>query len=301
MFSVEDFRFLVHIAGSKSLAEVSRKLNVTPSAVTQRLKQIEERSGVCLVDRSTRQLSLTGEGEMVVAYSHRVLYDVEELIADLEKSRNTVVGKLCIVAPLQFGRLYVAPAISRFCKQFPKLKIELDLSESPNVLFQKNYDLAIHIGELPDSGLYVRKLAPNKRLICAAPSYVNIESYPRTPDDLRHLRCIVIRENNEDVTMWRFAKAGKISHIRIDPKYSSNDGEVVRNWVLDGHGIMVRSEWDIASDLKEGRLVQLLPDYTLPDANVVALLSHRAGRAARVSAFLDAFHKELTPVPWRGD
>jgi DNA-binding transcriptional LysR family regulator len=299
MLSIEDLSFVIQISASNSLAEVSRKLNVTPSAVTQRLKQVEDRAGVCLVDRSTRQLCMTSEGELVVTRGRTILYDLDDLTVDLDMRRDIVTGKLRIAAPLRFGRLHVAPVISRFCKNFPDIKIELELSERPNMLIHDNYDLTIHIGELLDSGLIVHKLAPNKRLLCAAPRYLAENGYPQTTNDLRRHKCIVIRENDEDVTMWRLTRSAETSHIRIDPKYSCNDGEVVRNWALDGLGIMVRSEWDIASELKSGRLIQLLPGFTFPDADVVALLSHRAGRAARTSAFLEELYQEFTPVPWR--
>jgi DNA-binding transcriptional LysR family regulator len=299
MLIIDDLRFMIQISGADHLADAARHLNITPSAVTQRLKQVEKRAGVRLVDRSTRRIGLTSEGQLVVTRARTILSHLDNLSMDLDTRRDTVSGVLRIAAPLFFGRLYVAPVIFQFCQKYPDVKIELDLSERPNKLRHEKYDVIIHIGELPDSEMIVRKLAPNKRLLCAAPGYLAEDHLPKEPADLQNHNCIIVRENDEDVARWDFTRAGESFQIRIDPQVSCNDGEVIRTWVLNGLGIMVRSEWDIASELKSGRLIRLLPEFDLPDADVVALLGHKNGRVARTSAFLKELSSRLTPPPWR--
>ena len=282
-----------------SLAAVARSMDVTPSAVTQRLKQVEERAGVILIDRSARRLSLTNEGELVAARGRAILNDIDDLADDLAARRDVIAGHLRVMAPLTFGRHYVAPVVADFQTRHPEVKIDLFLSDKPAVGTSGNFDLTIHIGELPDSSLIMRKLAPNKRLLCASPDYLRGKGTPGTPDDLRRHTCIAIRENDEDVTMWRLTKSGKTAHIRIDPALACNDGEVARTWALGGKGIVIRSEWDVADAIRADKLVRVLADHTLPDADVVALLGHHRGRTARTTAFLETLAENLKSVPWR--
>jgi len=299
MVTIDDLRFFAKLASADSLVEVARKLDVTPSAVTQRLKQLEERAGVRLIDRTARRLSLTSEGELVAARGHNIVNDIDDLVDDLAARRDEVTGQLRIMAPLTFGRHHIAPAVARFRQYYPEVKIDLFLSDKPIVTSAENFDVTVHIGELPNSSLLMQRLAPNRRYMCASPDYLARQGQPNTPDDLRRHDCIAVRENNEDVTMWRLTKNGKTAHIRMTPTLASNEGEVARNWAIAGHGIIVRSEWNVAKALSSGQLVRVLPEFTLPDADVVALLGHRHGRTARVSAFLMLLRDELTPTPWR--
>lgn len=299
MLTADDLRFFSKVALAPSLAAVARELDVTPSAVTQRLKQVEERSGVLLIDRSARQLSLTNEGELVAARGRAILNDIDDLVDDLAARRDVIAGHLRIMAPLSFGRHHIAPVVAQFRGNHPEVTIDLSLSDRPIIATGENYDISIHIGELPDSGLVMRRLAPNRRFLCASPDYLARQGCPNTPDDLRRHACIAIRENNEDVTMWRLTRKGKTAHIRVKPTLASNDGEVARKWAIDGHGVLLRSEWHIAEALRSGELVQVMPQFTLPDADVVALLGHHRGSTARTIAFLNRLQQELKPPPWR--
>jgi len=299
MITTDDLRFFARISAETTLTAAARALNVTPSAVTQRLKQVEGRAGVRLIDRSARRLQLTNEGELVAARGRTILNEIDDLVEDLAARKDSVAGHLRLIAPLPFGRRFIAPAVSQFRVCYPDVKVDLYLSDRPIAGTGENFDITIHIGDLPDSSLVMQKLAPNRRILCASPSYLSRRGTPETPSDLRRHDCIVIRENNEDVTMWRLTGHGKTEHLRIDPVLSTNEGEVARAWALEGQGILIRSEWDVAGAVQAGQLIHLLPDYSLPDANVVALLGHRYGRAARTTSFLKMLHENLTPVPWR--
>lgn len=299
MISLDDLRFFALIATSGSLAEAARALDVTPPAVTQRLQQLEARLGVRLVNRSTRKLSLTAEGALLTERGQLIVSDLDDLAETLSSRADVVAGHLRVAAPFGFGRRFVAPAISAFRHEYPSTSVTLELSNDPLQYASDTWDVVIHIGQLKDSQHTMIKLAPNERVLCAAPGYLAQKAPLASPDDLRHFDCAVLRENDEDVTLWRLTCAGQPPvAIRVRPAISSNDGEVIRSWGLAGLGIILRSEWDVAEDLKAGALVRVLPDWRPASADIVALFAgrHQTARAAR---FIDILRRSLAPVPWR--
>jgi DNA-binding transcriptional LysR family regulator len=301
MFSMDDLRFIVALAASNSLAATARALDVTPPAVTRRLQLIEKRLGLHLVDRSGRRMVMTDAAERLVTGARQIIEQIGELTESLSTQRTMVSGHLRIVAPLGFGRRFVAPGIARFQAVHPEVSIRLTLSDRPARLENDACDLIIYVGKLRNSSLIKKRLAPNERFLCAAPGYLARTGTPRKPEDLLKHDCIALRENDEDVTMWRFtsANSGKQTRVRIEPNLSSNDGEVVRAWALAGAGIILRSEWDVADDIHAGRLVRVLDGWRLPSAHIVALVSTRSGRSARTEMFLKYLQAQFTPVPWR--
>jgi DNA-binding transcriptional LysR family regulator len=301
MLSTDDLKFVVALAVSNSLAATARVLNVTPPAVTQRLRSMEKRLGLHLVDRSGRRMVLTNEGEHLVIGARQILEQLGELTDGLSAHRSLVSGHLRVVAPLGFGRKYVAPEVARFHATHPEVTVRLMLSDRPARLEDDACDLLIYVGQLRNSSLITKRLAPNERFVCAAPEYLARVGVPKQPSDLLKHDCIALRENDEDVTMWRFTPANreKTIGVRIEPSLSSNDGEVIRAWALAGAGVIVRSEWDVADDLGAGRLVRVLDKWRLPPANIVALLSTRSRRSARTTMFLNHLQAVLTPTPWR--
>ncbi|WP_279358271.1 LysR family transcriptional regulator [Methylobacterium indicum] len=302
MLATDDLRFFLAVAEAPSLAAASRALDVSPPAVTQRLRALEERLGTHLVDRAGRHLALTDEGELLAERGRAILDALGELDEALAARRGQVVGHLRVVAPLGFGRRHVAPVAAAFQAAHPGVAIDLTLSDRLGGVPEGTFDLAVHVGEIAGAapGLIARRLAPNARIVCAAPAYLAARGEPSVPDDLRRHACIALRENDEDVTLWRFARDGREARVRIEPRLASNDGEVVRGWALAGRGVILRSEWDVADDLRAGRLVRLLQDFAAPEAPVVALIgARRRARAARTRRFLDALAAALDPAPWR--
>ena len=295
-----DLRFFVTLAGAPSLAAASRVLDVSRSAVTQRLAQLETRLRCRLLDRSKRRLRPTAEGELLLARARTLLSDLDDLAGLLNARREVISGHLRVAAPLGFGRRYVTPLVAVFRERFPGVSVTLTLTDHPATASEDNWDVIIHIGELRSSSLVMVRLAPNDRIVCAAPSYLGKHSVVRAPADLAAHACLALRQNEEDVTLWRFTdRRSKTIPVRINPAMASNDGESVHAWALAGLGIMVRSEWDVADDLRSGRLRRLLPNYGLPSADVVALLGRRGGRTARANAFLKLLQESLKPTPWR--
>ncbi|MCJ2049982.1 LysR substrate-binding domain-containing protein [Methylobacterium sp. J-070] len=303
MIDTEDLRFFAVVAASPSLAAAARALNVSPPAVTQRLRALEKRLRVHLMDRSGRGLTLTDEGELLAEHGRDLLAAFDDLDNALAERRGEVIGHLRVVAPFGFGRRHVAPVVAAFRILHPGVRVDLLLSDRLGRMPSEMWDLAIHVGEIKEAtpSLTVRLLAPNDRVLCAAPAYLAQRPAPLTPAELKDHVCIALRENDEDVTLWRLCSTdGTEERVRIEADLTSNDGEVVRGWALAGLGVIVRSEWDVADDLRTRRLIRVLEGYALPPAPVVALLgSNRRARAARTERFLAALRQSLDPLPWR--
>lgn len=300
MISSEDLRFFNVLATSVSLAEAARKMDVTPPAVTQRLRVLEARIGIRLIDRSSRKMTLTDEGSLVASHGTIVAEAMEALSEALANRKKAVSGHLRIAAPHGFGRLHVAPVVDAFAKTHAGVTVTLDLSDHPGAQLLESSDVIIHIGPPGPMNQIVTTLAPNRRILCASPDYLADAAPIQSPSDLMRHRCLVVRENDEDVSLWRFLHPSREPEtVRIRPTMCSNDGAVVREWAVAGQGVAIRSEWNIAGDLAAGRLKRVLPSWEVPPADVVAMLGTRFGRSARTTAFLAMLRQSLSPAPWR--
>lgn len=295
-----DIRFLLTIRESGSLIAAARKLGLSPSAVTQRLQQLEKKLDTQLVNRSARRLQFTEEGLLLCERGGELVEQFDALFEDLQMRRGGLVGTLKINAPLGFGRRHVAPAIAGFRQQHPDIDIALTLSDQPLTETRDPFDIVVHIGELPVSNRVGYAIAPNARFVCAAPLLLKRFGLPESPEALSTLPCIVLRENNEDVSLWQFSKGRTRRSVRVSSGLSCNDGDVIREWACEGRGVILRSEWDVADDIATGRLVRLLPAWKTPDANVIALTHHRAGLPARTRHFMHYLQSQFRPSPpWR--
>jgi len=190
-------------------------------------------------------------------------------------------------ATMGFGRSYMAGAISSFAQQFPELDIQLLLTDHPMNLAEEALDIGIRFGEPPDARVVARKIAPNKRQIFAAPSYLKVHGRPQVPHDLTHHNCLILRQDDTAYGLWRFTKGQQTETIKVRGTLSSNDGETVLNWALDGHGILMRSAWDADRYLRSGRLEKLLVDHELPSADIYAVYLQKHNLAAKVRVFTD--------------
>lgn len=300
MNDTTDIRFLLAIREAGSLVAAARALGLSPSAVTQRLQQIERKLATRLVDRTARRLRFTDEGALLCERGAALVQQFDALFDDLQARRGGLVGTLRINAPFGFGRRYLAPVIADFQREHPDVDIALTLSDQPLTETAERFDIIVHIGALPASNLVGYAIAPNARLLCASPALLKRFSLPDSPDDLAKLPCIVLRENNEDVSLWQFRKGRTTKSVRVSSKLSCNDGEVIRRWACEGRGVILRSEWDVAEDLASGRLVRLLPAWKARDADVIALTHNRAGLPARTRHFMRYLQQRFKPQPpWR--
>ena len=286
-----DLGFFSALASAGSLSAAARELGVTTPAVSKHLAQMETRLGTSLVNRTTRRMSLTPEGELYLEHARRILGEIDGMEAVLGVGKATPKGLLRVNATLGFGRSHVAPLISRFVRKYPEVEVQLQLSVNPPPLTEDSFDVCIRFGAPPDSRVIARRIAPNRRLLCASPAYLARRGVPKSPHDLSNHNCIGIRQGEEAYGVWRLAsgrgKGASVAAIKTRGNLTTNDGEIAVNWALDGHGILMRAEWDIERYLKNGRLVQVLPQYSTPDADIHAVYPQRHQLASRVRAFVD--------------
>ena len=290
-FQPAELGFFSTLAASGSLSAAGRELGISTPAVSKRLAQMEARLGVALLNRTTRRMSLTPEGELYVEHARRILAEIDDLTQLLGEAKAEPRGLLRVNATLGFGRSHVAPLISKFARRHPQVEVQLQLSVNPPALADEAFDVCIRFGAPPDTRVIARRIASNRRLLCASPAYLARAGTPKLPQDLARHSCIGIRQGDEAYGIWRLTSgrgaAQRTESIRTRGTLSTNDGEIAVNWALDGHGILMRAEWDIARYLRSGRLVPVLPGYRTPDADIYAVWPQRHQLSARVRAFVD--------------
>jgi DNA-binding transcriptional LysR family regulator len=295
-----DLAFFAVVVKEGSLSAAARELDVSPPAVSKRLALLERRLGVRLLHRTTRRISLTTEGEVYVEGGRRILAEIEELEQRMSSARAAPKGLLRVNSTLGFGRTYVAPVVSAFRRRYPEVEVLLQLTDRPVNLADGAFDVGIRFGELPDARIVARKIANNRRLLCASPRYLAQRGRPAAPNDLTRHDCLVLRQNDSAYGLWRLARGRKTESVKVRGPLSSNDGSVVLGWALDGHGILMRAEWEIADHLRAGRLEQVLPDHTLPPADIFAVYPERHHLSARVRVFVDFLVERFRTYVQRG-
>nr|WP_297531668.1 LysR substrate-binding domain-containing protein [uncultured Roseateles sp.] len=292
-----DLGFFSALCGAGSLSAAARELGITTAAVSKHLTQMESRLGTALLSRTTRRMSLTQEGELYLEHARRILAAIDDLQEVMSASGGTASGLLRVNATLGFGRTHIAPLISSFVRQHPKLQVQLQLSVNPPPLSEDAFDVCIRFGPPPDARIIARRIAANRRLLCASPAYLSAHGMPKTPADLVRHDCIGIRQGEEAYGLWRLtSKRGRktlTEAVKTRGALTTNDGEIAVNWALDGLGILMRAEWDIARYLATGRLVQVLPDWETPDADIYAVYPQRVQGTARVRQFVAHLAKAL--------
>ncbi|MCR5864333.1 LysR family transcriptional regulator [Aquincola sp. J276] len=287
MDAVSDLAFFVMLSQRGSLAACAQVLGVTPPTVSKRLAALERRLGVRLLNRTTRRMALTAEGEAYVAEGSRLIAELAQLEQRVAAARGTPRGLLRVHATLGFGRRYIAPLVSRFMQQHADVDVLLQLSDKPPGRDEGHFDVMVRVGELRDARLNARRLAPNRRLLVASPLYLKQAGEPRTPAELHAHGCIVIRQDEETFGSWQLRQGSRSETVKVRGRCSTNDGETAMAWALDGHGILLRSEWDAAPYLRSGRLQQVLPGWTVPSADIHAVYPTQHNLAARTRAFID--------------
>lgn len=288
-----DLGFFSTLISSGSLGAAARELGVTTAAVSKHLAQMESRLGLVLVNRTTRRMSLTHEGEIYLDHARRILGEIDDLEHMLWGSTKAPQGLLRVNATLGFGRSHIAPLIAEYVKQFPQVDIQLQLSVNPPVITDDAYDVCFRFGHPPDSRTIARLIAPNKRILVASPSYIKEHGEPKSPNELIKHNCIGIRQGDEGYGLWRFSSGkGKLKNeftdsAKVRGNLTTNDGGIAVNWALDGRGIVLRAQWDVDQHLQSGRLVQVMKTFETPDADIYAVYAERHKTSVRVKTLID--------------
>lgn len=287
MNNAQDLAFFHLLAKQGSLVATARELGVTPPAISKRLSALEKRLGVRLVNRTTRSMSLTAEGELYYTHVARILTQIDEVEQLVSSRRATPKGLIRVNASLGFGRRHIGPALAAFYALYPEVEIQLEISDHPLDLATHGFDLGIRFGTLPDAALHARKIASNRRLLCASPIYLEKYGTPQKLTDLQQHNCIFIRQNESPYGVWRFANGERMENIKVHGALCCNDGEVALNWALEGYGLLLRAEWDIARYVRSGRLRLVLENHMPTHADVYAVYPQQLHLSARVRHLID--------------
>ncbi|WER49009.1 LysR substrate-binding domain-containing protein [Cupriavidus sp. WKF15] len=289
---LEDLRVFCLVAQRASFVAAAEELGSSPAYVSKRVKALEQAMGAQLLHRSTRQVSPTENGDRVCRWARHVLDEIGQLMDDVSAAGGAPRGLVRIGSSVGFGRRHVAPLISTLCEQYPGLEIRFDVFDKLVDLVAEGIDLDIRIGNDIAPHLIARRLARNWRVLCAAPSYLAARGVPQTLDALTEHDCLVTKERDHPFGIWRMTGPEGDRNVKVGGRLSSNHGEIVTSWALAGHGVMLRSVWDVEPDLKAGRLVQVLPDYR-QDADIWAVYPSRLSGSTRLRACVEFFMRHL--------
>lgn len=287
MDGFSDLAFFSLLMKQGSLVAAAQELGVTPPAVSKRLAALERRLGVRLLQRTTRRISLTPEGETYLVDGARVLDELHALERSVAGTRAVPRGLLRVSATLGFGRKLIAPALSDFARAWPEVELQLHLSDRPVNLVEQGFDLQLRFGDLPDARLTARLLAHNQRLLYASPAYLAAAGEPATPRELVRHRCLFIREGDETFGTWHLRSGSQQETVKVRGALSSNDGESALGWALAGHGVVMRSAWEAADHERSGRLHRVLPSWQLPGADIYLVFATRSQLSAKTRALVD--------------
>lgn len=295
MTNLGDLEIFSRVIAMGSMSAAGRALGLSPAVISKRVKRLEERLGTRLFQRTTRQISLTEAGQGFYERIVGILAGIEEAEAFVSGRSGAARGMLRISAPTSFGRMHIAPHLKTFMDSHPELLVNLVLTDDFSDIVGGGFDLAIRIGELSDSSLVARRLTPVRRVLCAAPSYIARHGMPSSLEDLS--RHVCLPPHIQDV--WRLeGPEGNVTYRPHGP-LSTNSSEVVREAVLSGMGVALRSTWDVGLALKNGELVQVLPDYE-GSKNVVlsAVYPSRQFLPVKVRLFIDYLADLYGPLPY---
>lgn len=289
-----DLDVFAHVVTAKSMSAAGRQLNLSPAVISKRIRRLEERLGVRLLQRTTRQLSLTGAGQGFYERVVSILSSIEDAEAWVASGAGQARGTLRVSAPTSFGRLHIAPHLKAFLDANPLVTVDLVLSDEFVDIVGGGFDLAVRIADLQDSSLVAKRLAPNHRVLCATPGYLAKAGVPETIEALQQHTLIA---HNTD--HWRLDGPGGPVSVKVTGPLRTNSSEVVREALLAGVGIALRSTWDVGPELKSGALRQVLPAFSVGKRVAVhAVYPSRRHMEQKVRAFVDYLGELYGATPY---
>jgi DNA-binding transcriptional LysR family regulator len=292
-----DLDVFARVVAAKGMSAAGRELNLSPAVISKRIRRLEERLGVRLLQRTTRQIALTEAGLGFYERVITILSSVEEAEAWATRGRETVRGLLRVSAPTSFGRLHIAPYLNQFLETYEAITVDLVLSDAFVDIVGEGFDLAIRIADLEDSSFVARRLAPNRRLLCASPAYLSRHGTPERLQDLSDHQLI-----SHAGPEWRLDGPDGPVQVRVRGSLRTNSSEVVREALLSGVGIALRSTWDVGPDLRDGRVVQVLPAFSgSKRVGIHAVYPSRRHLEQKVRAFVDFLQGLYGSTPYWDD
>lgn len=288
-----DMETFVTVAQSLSFARAAEKLNITSSAASRRVKRLEETLGTKLIYRTTRALSLTEAGGHYLFHAQAAVMSAANA-TDAAKSHQTVPqGLLKVHAPMSYGRLHIAPLIPEFLSIYPKVAVNLSLDDQVPDLLSAGLDLSI-TGRHVSVGSYIsKKIGEFGSILCASTNYLEKQSAPQTPADLREHNCLLY-EHPENPAFWSFSRDGEAFEVNVSGNFRSDNSEVITEVVKAGAGIARLPKFIADQEIAGGRLVRVLPNYKMPTKTFFAIYPDRSHKPAKLSVFLDFIVPKLS-------
>ena len=288
----------VRVVEANGFSAAAPALGLTPSAVSKLVTRLETRLGVRLLQRTTRALHLTQEGEIFFAAARRIVGEIESLENQIAGQSSTPSGVLRVTTSLAFSTHQLAPVLSEFLARNPLVQFELLPTDRVIDMVEEGIDVAIRIGRLADTSFMARKIGEDKRLICAAPAYLARHGTPQRPEDLARHNCLVSRDRTQ-LNRWPFKIDGQMAEIEVSGRAAVTEGETQMQLALQGIGIVRLTRLTLARSIRDGTLVPLLGDFSADEAVPIhAVYPHRRHLAPKVPAFVNFLIEKFTPPPW---
>ena len=286
---LDNLVLFLRIVEKEGMAAAGRELGLSPATVSERLVALESYYGARLLVRTTRSVSLTDEGRMLVNGARRILAEAEETESRIKLGVDKISGSIKLSAPIDLGRNRIAPLLDKFMEQHVEIKIDLVLDDGYVDLVAQGIDLALRYGSLGDSTLHAKHLGRSRRIVCASPEYLRKFGTPKHPDDLASHNCILMRLGNAIDNVWKFSIDGREHRTRVQGNRIANDGDLVRSWCCRGLGIALKSNWDIDEHLSSGALVEVLKEYSPAATNIQLVYPSGATQPRRVRLLIEEF------------
>ena len=284
-FDLKSLELFTRVAAIGAIGRAGQEFGLSTTNATHRIQALEAELGVKLLNRTTRAVSLTPDGETLLAHAERILDAVEDARRELSHTAATVTGKLRVTVSSTFGKSHIVPFVPEFMRLYPGISLDLNLTDAVVDIVEQGYDLALRNGELAPSSLLAQKVDDNPRMLVASPEYLERAGAPERPEDLAHHACLHFNWGRD----WQLVDPeGQVYDIRVTSPLTLNLGEAVTSCVKAGMGIGQASLWHAGPDLRAGRLVQVLPGYRVwPETKIWAVRPPGRMMHARVKAFLE--------------
>ena len=299
MDRLKQIETFVAVATKGSLTAAAQAEGVAPAVIGRRMDALEERLGVKLLLRTTRRINLTHEGSAFLEDCQRLVADFNNAEASVSAGGVKASGHLRITAPAGFGRRHVAPLVPAFLSQHPEVSLSLNLSDRVVDIANEGFDCAVRVGDLADSSLVGVRLADNRRLCVATPTYLQRAGIPGSPAELHRHQCLTLSSDASQTRGWAFMVEGAVTHLRPGGRLDCSDGQVLHDWCLQGLGIAWRSTWEVQADIAAGRLQSVLDDYAAPPNGIYAVFPSARHLPLRVRLWIDFIkHSYGDPGYW---
>lgn len=298
MDATSDLRVFVRAVDLGSFSAAAKDLGLTPSAVSKLVSRLEDRLGARLLERSTRRLALTPEGEMFFARAKRIIADIEEAEEEVTRVRGAPRGRLHINSGTAFGLHQLAPALADFLARYPEIDLELSITDRLVDLIEEHADIAVRSGHIPKGPFVQRKIADLQRVICAAPRYLAEHGTPKVAADLRQHDCVVVA--GPGLNRWPFKTRTGVDVVDVHPRVTTDDAEAALRLAVEGAGIVRLSDVIVGGPLKRGDLVPLLTDvHHVEPFPLAAIYPAGRQRLPRVAVFIEFLVERFGSAPWR--